>query len=271
MFNELMKRSNAVWIYSTGRFAEERRAFLCDLKERDRGWHTLRETNKFLLVIAERVNVQQRMPITEQQIVRAANDWATKTCSPSCTAESRDYVTKRFIFIAKQWFRFLDKWCEPGRNPQFKPELDSFLKELRDERGYTDQTISTREAALNLFFEWLGKQGISLKEVSPQILAAYFVQNKARGWKKTTVKAYGNSLRLFFRYATRRGWCTPGLAETIQSPRIYSNAGLPEGPRWEQVQRLIANLNTERASHIRDRAIVLLLAVYGLRISEACG
>jgi integrase len=34
---------------------------------------------------------------------------------------------------------------------------------------------------------------------------------------------------------------------------------------------LIANLNTERASHIRDRAIILLLAVYGLRISEACG
>ncbi len=203
--------------------------------------------------------------------MRAARDWAAKTCAPSCTGESRDYVSKRFIFVAKQWFRFLGKWCEPGRNPQFKPELDSFLKELREERGYTDKTISTHESALNLFFEWFGKLGISLKEVSPQILAAYFVQNKARGWKKTTVKAYGNSLRAFFRYATRRGWCAAGLAETIQSPRIYSNAGLPEGPSWEQVRRLIANLNTERPSHIRDRAIILLLAVYGLRISEACG
>jgi site-specific recombinase XerD len=271
MFDQLVKRSDAVWIYRTGRFAEERRAFLCDLNERGHGWHTLRQTNKFLLVIAERVNIRQRMPITERQIVRAARDWAAKTCAPSCTGESRDYVSKRFIFVAKQWFRFLGKWCEPGRNPQFKPELDSFLKQLRDERGYTDQTISSRESALNLFFEWLGKLGISLKEVSPQILAAYFVQNKARGWKKTTVKAYGNSLRAFFRYATRRGWCAPGLAETIQSPRIYSNAGLPEGPSWEQVRRLIANLNTERPSHIRDRTIILLLAVYGLRISEACG
>src|SRR5271157_5141558 len=33
---------------------------------------------------------------------------------------------------------------------------------------------------------------------------------------------------------------------------------------------LIASLNTERPSHIRDRAIILLLAVYGLRIGEAC-
>jgi site-specific recombinase XerD len=33
---------------------------------------------------------------------------------------------------------------------------------------------------------------------------------------------------------------------------------------------LIANLNTERPNHVRDRAIVLLLAVYGLRIGEVC-
>jgi hypothetical protein len=85
MFDQLVKRSDAVWIYSTGRFAEEWRAFLCDLNERGYGWHTLRQINKFLLVIAERVNVRQRMPITERQIVRAARDWAAKTYSPSCT------------------------------------------------------------------------------------------------------------------------------------------------------------------------------------------
>ena len=160
---------------------------------------------------------------------------------------------------------------DSDRNPQFKPELDSFLKELRDERGYTDQTISTRQSALNLFFEWLGKLGISLKEVTPEILGAYFVQNKARGWKNSTVKAYGNSLRAFFRYAAQRGWCAPGLTETIQSPRMYSMAGLPEGPTWDQIQRVIANLNTQRPNHVRDRAITLLLAVYGLRIGEVCG
>jgi integrase len=63
----------------------------------------------------------------------------------------------------------------------------------------------------------------------------------------------------------------PGLAEMIQSPRLYSLAGLPEGPSWEQVRQLIANLNTEQESHIRTRAVVLLLAVYGLRIGEVCG
>ena len=32
MFDQLVKRSNSVWIYKMGRFAEERRTFLCDLR-----------------------------------------------------------------------------------------------------------------------------------------------------------------------------------------------------------------------------------------------
>jgi hypothetical protein len=55
MFDHLVKRSNAVWVYSTGRFAEERRTFLCDLNERGHSLYTLQKVNKFLLVIAERV------------------------------------------------------------------------------------------------------------------------------------------------------------------------------------------------------------------------
>lgn len=106
--------------------------------------------------------------------------------------------------------------------------------------------------------------------MSPATIAAYFVQNKASGWKKSTIKGYGQSLRAFFRHASRRGWCASGLAETIKGPKIYSLASLPEGPSWEQVQRLIANLNTDRPTHVRDRAIVLLLAVYGFRIGEVC-
>ena len=40
MFSELVERSNAVWLYSTGRFAEERRRLLCDLVKRGRsGWY----------------------------------------------------------------------------------------------------------------------------------------------------------------------------------------------------------------------------------------
>jgi integrase/recombinase XerD len=270
MFDQLVKRSNWVWIYKTGRFAEERRIFLEEMGARGYGLRALRIVNPILLAVAERVNIRRGAPITESQVLRAAQNWSQKRGARASTSETRNTAMKRFIYVAKNWFRFLGKWQESERNPQFKSELDSFLEELRDHRGYADKTLSTRASALNLFFEWLEKQGTSLKEVSSQTLAAYFVQNKARTWKKSTIKVYVQSLRAFFRYASQREWCARGLAETIQSPRLYSMAGLPEGPSWEQVQRLIANLNTEHPNHIRDRAISLLLAVYGLRIGEVC-
>jgi integrase/recombinase XerD len=270
MFDQLMKRSNWVWIYKMGRFGEERRAFLCDLNGRGHSLRTLRNVNKLLLGIAERVNVRRAGEVTEVQIVRAAKDWAAKSCASSSKPETHETASKRFVYWAKNWLRFLGKWHDPIRNPQFRPELDSFLKELRDERGYTDQTIATRESALDLFFKWLGEQEIPLKEVSPGTIDAYFVQNKARGWKKATVKVYGQSLKAFFRYASQHEWCMSGLDQTIASPTIYSLAGLPQGPSWEQVRHLIASLNTERPSHIRNRAIILLLAIYGLRIGEVC-
>lgn len=189
MFDQVMKRSNWVWIYKMGRFAEERRAYLIDLNKQGHSTQTLRNVNKFLLAIAERVNVRRSTEVTEVQIVRAAKEWVAKACAPHSKIETRETATKRFVYIAKNWLRFLGKWHDPVRNPQFRAELDSFLKELRDERGYTDQTLSTRESGLNVFFAWLGKRGIPLKEVSPQTLAAYFVENKTRGWKKATIKS----------------------------------------------------------------------------------
>ena len=42
MFDQLMKRSNWVCVYKMGRFAEERRAFLCDLNKQDHSLRTLR-------------------------------------------------------------------------------------------------------------------------------------------------------------------------------------------------------------------------------------
>jgi integrase/recombinase XerD len=223
VFDQVMKSSNWVWIYKMGRFAEERRAFLCDLNEQGHSTQTLRNVNRFLLAIAERVNVRQSVQVSEVQIVRAAGSWAAKSRAPHSKAETREAAAKRFVYIAKNWLRFLGKWRDPERNPQFRNELDSFLKELRDERGYTNQTLSTRESALTLFFEWLGKQSIPLKEVSPQTLTAYFLENKTRGWKKATIKVYAQSLRVFFSLCRTAQLVRPRIGENNREPSHLFN------------------------------------------------
>ena len=44
--------------------------------------------------------------------------------------------------------------------------------------------------------------------------------------------------------------------------------GLPLGPSWEDVRKLIEDAASDTAVDIRDRAILLLFAVYGLRAGE---
>jgi integrase/recombinase XerD len=86
-------------------------------------------------------------------------------------------------------------------------------------------------------------------------------------WVRRTVQTQAEHLRGFLRYAEMHGW-PKGLAQAIQSPRVFSQTSLPRGPSWHDVRRLIATTEGDRPADIRDRAILLLLAVYGLRADE---
>ncbi len=75
-------------------------------------------------------------------------------------------------------------------------------------------------------------------------------------------------LRAFFRYAEHRGWCARGIAAGIVGPRIFRDEGLPVGPDWPDVERLIRSTDGNDPCDIRDRAILQLFAIYGLRSGE---
>ena len=53
--------------------------------------------------------------------------------------------------------------------------------------------------------------------------------------------------------------------------RMYQGETVPAGLAWEDVQRLLGTTEGERPADKRDRAVVLLFAVYGLRAGEASG
>jgi site-specific recombinase XerD len=93
---------------------------------------------------------------------------------------------------------------------------------------------------------------------------------RSRPWSRVTIAACVASLRSFFRYAGIRKWCAANIGEAIDAPRLYTLAGLPAGPSWNQVKQLIASLGQEKPGDIRNRALIMMLAVYGFRSSEVC-
>ncbi len=54
----------------------------------------------------------------------------------------------------------------------------------------------------------------------------------------------------------------------IKGPRVYSQVSIPASPAWNNVQRLLAQAEGDRPTDIRDRALLMLLAFYGLRAGE---
>jgi hypothetical protein len=45
--------------------------------------------------------------------------------------------------------------------------------------------------------------------------------------------------------------CAPGIAESIDAPRLYTHENLPLGSSWEEVKKVIASVN--RASPVSDQ------------------
>ncbi len=100
--------------------------------------------------------------------------------------------------------------------------LQAFLVSLKQERGFADATIVNRERSLKPFLDWLVAEGVPLSTVSPVVITKYFTGTVAGRWKRTTVSFHVQSLRSFFRYASSRGWCAAGIAESIDAPQVYT-------------------------------------------------
>jgi site-specific recombinase XerD len=160
--------------------------------------------------------------------------------------------------------------AEQGEPSPYNHHLQEFLTFFKHERGFADATIVNRKRSLKPFLAWLVGQCIPLSAVSPVVITKYFTSSVAGKWKRTSVSFHVQSLRSFFRYASVRGWCAAGIAESIDAPRLYTYENLPQGPSWEEVRKLLASVNGTSPVQIRSRCTILLCSVYGLRVGEVC-
>jgi site-specific recombinase XerD len=129
--------------------------------------------------------------------------------------------------------------------------------------------VRSRRQKISLFLQWLSERHRSLAAVQLRDVDDFLIFNGTNGWSRKSARGYADALRAFFRYAAKCGWCKPGIGEGISSPRIYAQEGLPEGPEWKDVQRLLEGIKGNNAAALRARAALFLLAVYGLRSAAA--
>jgi integrase/recombinase XerD len=95
-----------------------------------------------------------------------------------------------------------------------------------------------------------------------------FLSLYSQHWCRLSMATAAKALRAFFRYGEYHQACAVGIAAVIESPRLFRQETLPTGPTWIEVQRVFVHTDTDHPRDIRDRAMVMLLAMYGLRSGE---
>src|SRR5438309_2029148 len=77
-----------------------------------------------------------------------------------------------------------------------------------------------------------------------------------------------SALRGFLRFLAMDGRVRQGLVSQIDTPRLYQFEQLPRTLPWETVRALLRSIDRTSAMGLRDYAMFLLIATYGLRASE---
>jgi site-specific recombinase XerD len=267
MFETLFTRPTVLARYREGPLLKARELFLKQCERSGYSRNMLQKIAWVLLSIAHRIDIAHGK-VTTRDIELAIETRMRFKRSPE--REQNSHGSRQlFIHIATEWVRSLGCFEAPREVERpFTAQIAAFAQHLYEERGLSPVTVSARCERMTWFFDSLPSNKNSLHMISIADLDAFIEAKGNTGWTRSSLSSLASSLRSFFRYAESQGWCNPGIATAIESPRLYTREGLPKGPNWEDVQRLLIRSRGNRPVDIRNHAILMFLAVYGLRRGE---
>ena len=271
MFEELFTKPSTIERYQAAPLAEPRERYLRHLAEAGACRLTLRQIAFNQVRLLQILNLSEDDKVTVGQIQATAPEWDGARRyklghRPRATRKS----TKRALSRVTRWLRFLGWLDEPeeDRHP-YSVELDAFEEWMRAERGYAEATIDQGLRSAEEFLDWLAANGKRLEAVrTADVDAAIEAKTARRQYSRVTIRRHAECLRAFVRFAEDRGWCTPGMAQGIVPPRFYRDENVRSTLSRNDIERLLATTDGDRPVQKRDRAILMLLIVYGLRAGE---
>lgn len=274
MFEQLFTTPRAVERYTCGALLDERVRYLAHCAAQGSTRSSLRLIAQQQLVLTDYLQLQTSASVTVEQIEKAADRWVHRQPQPH-THNAVDWkcARGRLISEGKKWLSFLGclRTIEGPRRP-YAHLVEEFANHMLREKGLSQYTVRIRCWHVTQFLNRFWERHQSFEEVTiADIDAAVARKGDQDGYARNSIQSYINALRAFFYYAEQRGWCRPGLAAAIMSVHLFADEGLPKGPAWSDVQLLLARMSDDHPKDIRDHAIILLFAVYGMRVAEVRG
>ena len=152
---------------------------------------------------------------------------------------------------------------------------DAFLKYLESERNLSAHTIRAYLGDLDYFFEHLEKSDVTdFSKLELSHIRSWLANQQVKGGARTTLSRRAVSIRLFTKWATKKGYLAKDVGATLATPKgartlpdvlNVADAGLAMDALATRVAEEDGPLSK------RDCAMVEVLYASGARVSELCG
>ena len=152
---------------------------------------------------------------------------------------------------------------------------DAFLNYLESERNLSAHTIRAYLGDLDSFFEHLEKLDVTdFSKLDLSHIRSWLANQQVKGGARTTLSRRAVSIRLFTKWATKKGYLAKDVGATLATPKgartlpdvlNVADAGLAMDALATRVAEEDGPLSK------RDCAMVEVLYASGARVSELCG
>jgi site-specific recombinase XerD len=148
--------------------------------------------------------------------------------------------------------------------------VDAYAEYRRAHRGVAVSTLARDQELASDFVQFMRRRGRSVARIRVADLDK-FVDGLSARLARRTVAGLCSTLRCFLRFLQATGRIRRDLASCIVAPRFRADEQPPRALPWKTVQRILSVIGRDRRRGLRDYAMFLLMAIYGVGAGEVIG
>jgi len=149
---------------------------------------------------------------------------------------------------------------------------ESFLQYIQSEKRYSQHTVRSYRDDLDQYFLWLTSQDISFNaiEATSAEIRGWVVSLVESGYSPVSVHRKASTLRAYYKYLLRQGVIRVNPMDKVVLPKVAKR--LPVFVEEDSLGKLLDEFRfRDDFSGIRDRAVVEMLYLTGMRRAELIG
>lgn len=148
-------------------------------------------------------------------------------------------------------------------------QIRDFLSYIASEKGVTTNTVEAYGRDVSKFARFLQSiEVVSVEAITQEHCIKFLSYLQGKGYAAASICRALIAIKVFFRFLKREGAIEVNIMHYFETPKLWQL--IPDVLSIEEIERLLAQPDTETLIGSRDKAILEVLYASGLRVSEIC-